>query len=118
MFIKSIPPTRQYKIILLEVFGAALITQLCDKFGQFTEEAALCELECWGEAMILRYFPTDGEDPFPKLPNVHVPSLLSSVIFGSAVEVVSIEELDLLQEDFQRNYLPDVNMQTRLPSGC
>ena len=63
------------------MFGAALITQLCDKFGQFTEEAALCGLECWGEAMILRYFPTDGGDPLPKLPNVHVPSLLSSVIF-------------------------------------
>jgi hypothetical protein len=65
----------------------------------------------WTSQLLPRYFPTDGGDPLPKLPNVHVPSLLSSVIFGSAVEVVTIEELDLLKEDFQRNYLPDVNMQ-------
>ena len=61
--------------------------------------------------MSLRYFPTeDGDDPLPKLPNVHVPSVLSSVFFGSAVEVATREELDLLQQDFERNYL-NVGMQ-------
>jgi hypothetical protein len=81
--IKSNSLTRKDKIILLELLGAALITRLC--LGNFDEGdlgKALCGLECWREAMSLRYFPTeDGDDPLPKLPNVHVPSLLSSVIF-------------------------------------
>jgi hypothetical protein len=113
--IKSNSLTRKDKIILLELLGAALITRLC--LGNFDEGdlgGALCGLECWREAMSLRYFPTeDGDDPLPKLPNVHVPSVLSSVIFGSAVEVATREELDLLQQDFERNYLPGVNM--RIP---
>ena len=106
--IESISLTRQDKIILLEVIGTALIIQL-NCFG-ITHQAKLCVkygLECWRKAMTLRYFPTYGEPLLPKLPNVHVPTVLSSVIFGSAVEVATIEELDLLQQDFQRNYLDD-----------
>ncbi len=107
--IESISLTRQDKIILLEVIGTALIIQL-NRY-EITEEKALCGnygLECWREAMTLRYFPTDGGPLLPKLPHVHVPSsVLSSVISGSAVEVATIEELDLLQQDFQRNYLDD-----------
>ena len=83
IIIESNSLTQEDKIILLEVFGAALITRLC--LGNFDEgdlEEALCGLECWREAMSLRYFPTeDGDDPLPKLPNVHVPSVLSSVLF-------------------------------------
>jgi hypothetical protein len=98
---KSISITRQDKIILLELIGSHLI-QLC--YG--TTEDVLCignrGFECWREAMTLRYFPTDGGDLIPKLSNFHVPSESSSFIFGSAVEVATIEELDLLQEDFQR----------------
>ena len=101
--IKSISLTRQDKIILLELLGAAFITQLFQGF--FDEEGALCGLECWREAMSLRYFPTDGGPLLPKLPHVHVPSVSSSVIFGSSVEVANMEELDLLQEDFKRNYV-------------
>ena len=115
IIIESNSLTQEDKIILLEVFGAALITRLC--LGNFDEgdlEEALCGLECWREAMSLRYIPTeDGDDSLPKLPNVHVPSVLSSVIFGSAVEVATREELDLLQQDFERNYLTDVGM--RIP---
>jgi hypothetical protein len=88
------------------VIGTALITQL--RHVKCTHEAEFCGnygLECWREAMTLRYFPTDGGDPIPKLPDVHVPSVLSSVIFGSAVEVATIEELDLLQQDFKLNHL-------------
>jgi hypothetical protein len=108
--IESISLTRQDKIILLEVMGTASIKGLCHV--KCTHQAALCVkfgLDCWREAMTLRYFPTDGGPLLPKLPNVHVPTVLSSVIFGSAVEVASIEELDLLQEDFERYYL-DVDM--------
>jgi hypothetical protein len=60
--------------------------------------------------MTLRYFPTDDGPLLPKLPNVLAPSVSSSFIFGSAVEVATIEQLDLLQEDFQRDYL-DIYMQ-------
>nr|CAH0112565.1 unnamed protein product [Daphnia galeata] len=99
--------TRQDKIILLEVIGSALITQLCEP-QFFIEGETLCGnygLECWREAMTLRYFPQDGGDVMPKLPNFNVPSESSSFIFGSAVEVATIEELDLLQEDLKQNYL-------------
>jgi hypothetical protein len=107
--IKSISLTRQDKIILLELIGASLILHL--NFKRITEKEALCGnygLECWREAMTLRYFPTDGGDLLSKLPNVIVPSVSSSVIFGSAVEVATMEELDLLRQDFQHNYFPDV----------
>jgi hypothetical protein len=107
--IKSISLTRKDKIILLELLGAALITQLCQ--GIFDEKpGALCGLECWREAMTLRYFPTDGGPLLPKLPNVLVPSVSSSFIFGSAVEFATMEELDLLLDDFE-NYVDDLDME-------
>ena len=106
IFHKSNSLTRQDKIILLEMIGTVIITQLCH--DHFPEEEVEwngnCGLECWRKAMTLRYFPTDGGSPLPKLPNVLVPSVSSSVIFESAVEVATIEELDLLQEDFERNF--------------
>nr|CAH0108920.1 unnamed protein product [Daphnia galeata] len=114
IFLKSNSLTRQDTIILLELIGSVIITQLCDE--NFEEETVLygnCGLECWRKAMTLRYFPTDGGDLLLKLPNVLVPSELTSVIFGSAVEVATIEELDLLQKDFERNYFPDADR--RLP---
>jgi hypothetical protein len=38
--------------------------------------------------MTLRYFPADGEPLLPKIPGVCVPSVASSVVFGSAVHVL------------------------------
>ena len=114
IFLKSNSLTRQDTIILLELIGSVIITQLCDE--NFEEETVLygnCGLECWRKAMTLRYFPADGGDLLLKLPNALVPSELTSVIFGSAVEVATIEELDLLQKDFERNYFPDADR--RLP---
>jgi hypothetical protein len=64
---------------------------------------------CWKEAMNLRYiyFPQDSDILFPKELDVHVPSEAFSVVFGSAVEVMSIEELGLLQQDcMDSHYLP------------
>jgi hypothetical protein len=110
-FIKSNSYTRQDKIILLELIGAALIIAL--DLNRFANQS-VCGLECWREAMTLRYFPALGQPVIPKLPAVFVPSVLYSSVFGSVVEVATIEDVDLLQEDFERNYLSlDANM--RLP---
>jgi hypothetical protein len=62
-------------------------------------------LKYWEEAMTLRYFPQDGESLLPKIPALNVPSAASSVVFGSAVEVMTMEELKLLQEDFERYHM-------------
>jgi hypothetical protein len=98
--IKSIPLTRQDKINFLELIGSAVITQLIFDGDRSEIVSGICY---WREAMTLRHFPTDGGDPLPKLPNFNVPSESSSIIFGSAVEVATIEELHLLEEDFVRN---------------
>ena len=92
------------------MIGAALITRIC--YHTHHAEEALCGLECWREAITLRYFPTDGGPLITKVPNVHVRSVLSSVISGSAVEFTTMEELDLLQQDLERNYL---DRNTRFP---
>jgi ankyrin repeat protein len=95
VFTKSTAFTRQDKIIALELIGASKIIS-----ETYDPKSAL---NCWREAMTLRFFPTDGE-PLPKTPAVSVVSAASSVAFGSAVEVATMEELDLLQEDFEQHH--------------
>ncbi len=63
--------------------------------------------------MTLRYFPADGEPLLPKMPYVGVSSVASSVVFGSAVEVLSMEGLDLLEGHFERN-VDDPDMEVQL----
>ena len=91
VFINSITFTREDKIIALELFGA---------INFLSEDPKIPEMFCWKEAMTLRYLPQDSDTLLPKkLDDVYVPSEAFSIVFGSAVEVMSIEELDLLQED-------------------
>ena len=52
--------------------------------------------------MTLRYFPQDGEPLLPKVPAIYVPTQASSDIFGSTPEIMTMEELKLLEEDFER----------------
>jgi hypothetical protein len=111
-FIRSNSFTRQDKIVLLELIGAALIIPL--RQDCFANQS-VCGLECWREAMTLRYSPALGQPLIPKLPAVCVPSVLYSSVFESAVEVATMEEMDLLQEDFARNYLSLLDDDMRLP---
>jgi hypothetical protein len=96
---------RQEKIVALELIGAALIIEFLKmKSTRVPDEARpLLGLDCWRKAMTLRYFPADGDPLLPKTPYVGVPSDSSSIVFGSVVEVMSMEGLDLLQQDFERN---------------
>ena len=64
--------------------------------------------------MTLRYSPGLDQPLIPKLPAVCVSSGLYSSVFGSVVEVATMEELDLLQEDLKRNYL-SLDAHMRLP---
>ena len=89
VFINSNAFTRQDKIIALELLGAINFFSTNPSLG----------IICWEEAMNLRYFPHDSDILFPKELDVHVPSEAFSVVFGSAVEVMSVEELNLLQEE-------------------
>ncbi len=72
-------------------------------YGNSTHLPIELGLHCWKEAMTLRYFPSDGEPLLPKIPDVSVPTVASSVFFGSAVEVMTMEELDLMEEDLKRD---------------
>nr|CAH0101887.1 unnamed protein product [Daphnia galeata] len=90
VFIDSTSFTQQDKIIALELFGAI-------KF--FIPANLPLGMFCWEEAMNLRYLPQDSDTLLPKELDVYVPSEAFSVVFGSAVEVMSIEELGLLQQD-------------------
>jgi hypothetical protein len=105
VFISSRSFTRQDKIIALELIGAFLNmhSPFNSTQGVSTHLPIELGLHCWREAMTLRYFPSDGEPLLPKIPDVSVPSVASSVVFGSAVEVISMEELDLLEEDLKRD---------------
>jgi hypothetical protein len=80
-------------ITALELIGAILMN-----FDRVS--AMLFGLECWKVAMTLRCCPEDGQPLLPKIPDVSVSSEASSLIYGSAIEVVSLEELDILQETF------------------
>jgi hypothetical protein len=93
--LKSTSLTRPDKITALELIGASV--------RNFFEGDRLLMFKCWREAMKLRYFPSDGEPLLPKTPYEGVTSAASSVVFGSAEEVMTMEELDLLEEDFERN---------------
>ena len=114
VFIKSTSYNRQDKIIALELIGASLIFTLPHRPSLSEDLDNLSKffgLECWRDAMILRSF----QPILLKIPNACVSSASSSVVFESAVELMSEEELKLLQEDFERNYLPLHARQTRLP---
>ena len=96
VFLQSTSLTRQDKITTLELIGALAIIHCCELMPRFA-------LKCWREAMTLRYFPQDGEPLLPKVPAICVPTQASSVIFGSAAEIVTMEELKFWEEDFERN---------------
>ena len=96
VLLKSTSLTGQDKIIALELIGALAIIHCYESMTRFA-------LKCWREAMTLRYFPQDGEPLLPKVPAICVPTRASSVIFGSAAEIMTMEELKLLEEDFDRN---------------
>nr|CAH0106535.1 unnamed protein product [Daphnia galeata] len=96
VFLQSTLLTGQNKIIALELIGALAIIHCCESMTRFA-------LKCWREAMTLRYFPQDGEPLLPKVPAICVPTRASSVIFGSAAEIMTMEELKLLKEDVERN---------------
>jgi hypothetical protein len=99
VFIKSTTFTREDKIIALELTGAFFITCNRNEFCFDFVEKSICALNWWREAMALRYFPTNGESLLPKAHDICVPSALYAVIFESAVEFTTMEELDLLQEE-------------------
>lgn len=100
---KSILFTRIDKIIVLEFIGAALINIL---------ENFAFALMCWKEALTYRFFSQDGE-PLPKQLAECAPSTASFVVFGKAVEFMTIEHLKSLQEDFERHYLTNTDLLLR-----
>ena len=104
VFIQSTSFTRQDKIIALELTGASLIASY-----RVFEEETIFALNWWREAMTLCYFPTNGESLLPKGHDVCVPSVSYAVVFGSAVEFTTMEELDLLQKDLERYSSWDAN---------
>lgn len=73
-------------------------------YRPFDDSSVKVGLQYWREAIILRHFPAGGEPPLPKIPHVDVPSEASYAVFGSLVEVMTLEELDLLQEHIERNF--------------
>ena len=107
VIIKSTSFTRQDKIITLELIGAAIVLSSVPD-GQIVSHSVLSGLEFWREAMTLRHFPQDGGPSIPKA--VCVPSEAFSVVFGSTVEVMTMEELDVLKEDFLNFSLSDRNV--------
>jgi hypothetical protein len=93
-FIQSTSFTRQDQIVALELIGAAS-TFGCTSEGIYNFQLAL---KCWKQATNLRFFPADGE-PIPKIPAVWPMSVPSAVVFGSTVEVMTLEELNLFEEN-------------------
>jgi hypothetical protein len=84
--------SRQGKIVALEFIGASLI--------MFESGALpLTGLRCWEKAMTLRYSPADGELPIPKIPLRGLLGL-SGEVFGSAIEVMSMEEIKEWEHHF------------------
>jgi hypothetical protein len=103
VFIQSTSFTRQDKIIALELTGASLIASYKNVIRFNFVEKSIFALNWWREAMALRYFPTNGESLLPKANDVCVPSESYAVVFGSAVEFTTMEELDFLQKDLERH---------------
>ena len=63
--------------------------------------------QCWEKALTLRNLPdSNGEPLYPKIPVTHFQSAASNVVFGSEVEVNSMEELDQLRERMERENDP------------
>ena len=94
--------TRLEKIVALELMGAAFI------FKQIlhTRRKSLCKknpcetgpwrgLQCWKAAMIYRNSTIDDDPPIPKIPYVFSEIALSA--FGDTVEIMTLEELELLE---------------------
>ena len=87
-------------ITALELIGAILMD------FDLASSMLFAGLECWKVAMTLRYCPEDGQPLLPKIPDVSVSSEASSLIYGSATEVMSLEELDILQANFENGFQP------------
>ena len=92
VFIESPAFTRQDTIIAFELIGAS---KICSGRFFYTIPA----LNCWRRAMVLCFVPAVGAEHLPKTPAVcDVSAASSNVVFGSSVEVMTIEELNLLEE--------------------
>jgi hypothetical protein len=88
---------QQDEIIALELVGAVLLNVVSN------EEMIETGLGCWKKAMTIRYLPdSNGEPLYPKVLVTQDQSAASKVVFGSAVEVNSMEELDLLLQRPER----------------
>jgi hypothetical protein len=88
-------------ITALELIGAFLMLH------SYSLPVILFGLECWKVAMTLRCCPEDGQPLLPKIPDISVfSSEASSLIYGSAIEVMSLEELDILQANFENGVQP------------
>jgi ankyrin repeat protein len=97
LFLQSTSLSRQDKITAQELIGALVIIYYF--YHDCCESKSRFALKCWKEAMTLRYFPQDGEPLLPKVPAIYVPTRASSIIFGSAAEIMTMEEIKLLEED-------------------
>jgi hypothetical protein len=111
--IKSTLLSRTDKIIVLELMGAS---SFCNTSGKTP-----LMFRCWRDAMSLRYLPTDGEPLLPKIllastsTSTSSTSVASSIVFGSDLEVNSMEELNLLEENSKFNiYLFDREERKRI----
>ncbi|XP_046649292.1 uncharacterized protein LOC124340729 [Daphnia pulicaria] len=106
VFSSSTTLTRETKIIALELIGAYLIMDdtYLTYYRPFSVSAAKIGLQYWRRAMSFRLFPRDGEPPLPKRPHVAVATEASVAVFGSLVEVTTMQELDVLREEIQRGF--------------
>lgn len=90
-FFNSTTLTREEKIVALELIGGYLIMDVTpDRYRPFQESAPKIGLQLWRHATSLRYFPADGEPPLPKIP---VPTEASVAMFGSLVEVMTMQDM-------------------------
>jgi hypothetical protein len=97
--------TREDKIIALELIGAhLLIDDIAFLYRPYRNPGSKDGLQLWRQAMSLRLLPANGEPLLPKIPHVEVPTEASVAVFGSFVEVTTMEELDLLQEEIERHF--------------
>jgi hypothetical protein len=91
VFFNSTTLTREEKIVALELIGGYLIMDVTpDRYRPFQESAPKIGLQLWRHATSLRYFPADGEPPLPKIP---VPTEASVAMFGSLVEVMTMQDM-------------------------
>ncbi|EFX71167.1 hypothetical protein DAPPUDRAFT_327440 [Daphnia pulex] len=93
--LKSTSLSRPDKISALELVGASLPKYHGGSFAVI--------FRYWREAMKLRHLPAHGELPLPKTPYVGDISAASLVVFGPAEEIMTMEDLNLFEEDFVRD---------------